>query len=125
MMAAHSIIDDRIRLLSNAFTIDIAAYAIMSNHYHLVLHVNQAKAEKLSDYDIAKRWVTVFKGSKVVERYLAGDDSLAELANATLSKWRERLYNLSWFMRCLNDHITRSICSENLPHVPGLHNLAH
>lgn len=98
---------DRIRLLSSAFTIDIAAYAIMSNHYHLVLHVNKEKAEKLSDHDIAKRWVTVFKGSKMVERYLAGDDSLAELANATLTKWRERLYDLSWFMRCLNEHMAR------------------
>lgn len=98
---------DRIRLLSSVFTIDVAAYAIMSNHYHLVLHVNRAKAQSLSDYEINERWCRVFKGSKIVERYLAGDESLSELAHATLKEWRKRLFDLSWFMRCLNEHIAR------------------
>ena len=31
---------ERMRLLSQVFAIDVCAYAIMSNHYHLVLHVN-------------------------------------------------------------------------------------
>lgn len=30
---------ERLKLLAQVFSIDIAAYAIMSNHYHLVLHV--------------------------------------------------------------------------------------
>ena len=31
-------IQDRLLALADIFAIDIAAYAIMSNHYHLVLH---------------------------------------------------------------------------------------
>jgi len=30
---------DRIRLLSSLFTIDLCSYAIMSNHYHLVIKI--------------------------------------------------------------------------------------
>jgi hypothetical protein len=29
---------ERIKFLAGVFAIDIAAYAVMSNHYHLVLH---------------------------------------------------------------------------------------
>ena len=34
---------DRIRALSDIFAINVCAYSIMSNHYHLVLHVNEAE----------------------------------------------------------------------------------
>jgi len=36
-------ITDRIKQLSAAFCIDITAYAVMSNHYHVVLHVDRAR----------------------------------------------------------------------------------
>lgn len=98
---------ERIRLLSSAFTIDVAAYAIMSNHYHLILHADQKLARAMSDQEVADRWCTVFKGSKSVERYLAGDETVAEMAKATLSLWRSRLYDISWFMRSLNEYIAR------------------
>lgn len=43
---------DKIRQLGSLFAIDVAAYAIMSNHYHLVLHVN---AEQASAWTETKR----------------------------------------------------------------------
>lgn len=98
---------ERIRLLSSAFAIDVAAYAIMSNHYHLILHVDQNLAKAMSDQEVADRWCTIFKGSKLVDRFLAGDETVAEMAEATLSLWRSRLYDISWFMRSLNEYIAR------------------
>lgn len=38
---------ERICLLGSVFAIDIAAYAIMSNHYHLVLHVNSVATDHI------------------------------------------------------------------------------
>ncbi|MCP4324189.1 MAG: transposase, partial [Alteromonadales bacterium] len=32
---------DRIRYLTEVFSIEVCAYTIMSNHYHIVLYVNE------------------------------------------------------------------------------------
>ena len=37
---------ERLNTLSAVFTIDICAYAVMSNHYHLVVHVNEKQANE-------------------------------------------------------------------------------
>jgi REP element-mobilizing transposase RayT len=38
---------DKIKALSTIFCIDICAYAVMSNHYHLVLKIDVEKAKSL------------------------------------------------------------------------------
>ena len=48
-------ITDRIKQLSAAFCIDIAAYAVMSNHYHIVLHIDRARGTDLSDSNVIER----------------------------------------------------------------------
>jgi REP element-mobilizing transposase RayT len=35
---------DKIKRLSGIFAVDICAYAVMSNHYHLVLHIDVEQA---------------------------------------------------------------------------------
>jgi REP element-mobilizing transposase RayT len=41
--------------LADIFAIDICAYAVMSNHYHLVLRVDRHKAEAWSDSQVAEQ----------------------------------------------------------------------
>ena len=48
-------IENDLEVLANVFFIDIAAYAILSNHYHLVLHVDKSAAEKADMRDIIER----------------------------------------------------------------------
>jgi hypothetical protein len=40
---------------ADVFAIDIAAYAIMSNHYHVVLHINKAKADSWDLDEVIER----------------------------------------------------------------------
>ena len=51
---------DRIKHLSKVFYIDICAYAIMSNHYHLVLHVSSNAADKSDKEVLLYRWQLIF-----------------------------------------------------------------
>jgi len=46
---------DRIKFLATVFSIDLAAYAIMSNHYHLVLKVNRDDSLNLSNDEVIAR----------------------------------------------------------------------
>ena len=107
---------ERLALLEQAFAIDIAAYAIMSNHYHLVLHINEARANGWTDDEVIERWLSLFRGPPLVRRYLLEED-LTESERAKVAEivadWRERLGDLSWFMRCLNEHIARQANQED------------
>ncbi len=100
----------RLSLLSEVFAIDLCAYALMSNHYHLVIKLNPGVVESWSDDEIIRRWTKVFSGPNVVQQYLAGK-SLSPAESAQLgtcvAQWRERVCSLSWFMRCLNQYIAR------------------
>ena len=58
--------------LSSVFAVDICSYAVMSNHYHLTVKITPEQVEHLSDYEIMLRWLTIFKGTLLVQRYRSG-----------------------------------------------------
>ena len=107
---------ERMKFLSSVFAIDLCAYAIMSNHYHVVIRVNRDAARNWSDRDVAARWLQLFAGPGLVQRWLA-DEPLDEgellAVSGWLGIWRERLHDLSWFMRCLNEPIARMANHED------------
>lgn len=49
-------IEDKIYELAQVYCIDICAYAIMSNHYHLVLNLNKDCAQTLALDEVVERW---------------------------------------------------------------------
>ncbi len=51
---------DRIRYLANVFAVDVCSYAIMSNHYHLVLHINEAEIDACTDQELCHRWCQIY-----------------------------------------------------------------
>jgi len=107
---------DEVKTLSNAYAIDICAYAIMSNHYHLVLRVNRDDASQWSTREVVRRWCQVYSGPAVAQKYLELETlSASELyiVNELARTWRERLYDISWFMSRLNYTIARQANSED------------
>ena len=107
---------DRIRLLSSLFAIDICAYAVMSNHYHLVLKVCPEQLNDLTEEDIMDRWCALFKGPLLIQNYRDGADlKPAERTGVSdiVNIWRKRLSSISWFMRCLNQPIARQANRED------------
>ncbi|MYA37620.1 MAG: transposase [Gammaproteobacteria bacterium] len=107
---------DRLTLLGEVFAIDIAAYAVMSNHYHVVLHVDQAHSRSWSRDEVIHRWLSLYKGNPLVHCYLRGElKSEAEFSQLDLivETWRKRLTDISWFMRCLNEYIARRANKED------------
>ena len=107
---------DKFTQLAAIFCIDVCAYAVMSNHYHLVLKVNKEQAESLSDVEVAERWYQLFSGHPIVSRWLKNDklyESELLVVMEIIAKWRERLYEIGWFMRCLNEHVARQANQED------------
>ena len=109
-------IETRIRELASVFTIDVAAYAVMSNHYHAVLRVDAARAQALGDDEVLRRWTQLFTGPLLVQRYLGGA-LLGEAERLKVAEfaalYRQRLADVSWFMRVLNETIARQANAED------------
>ncbi len=109
-------IEERIRLLASVFAIDVAAYAVMSNHYHLVVKLCPDDVEPWSNDEVLARWCSLHKGPPLVQRYHRGDKlCAAELGRVAqyAETFRARLGDLSWFMKCLNEPIARQANRED------------
>ena len=109
-------IENRLLELANIFAIDLCAYAVMSNHYHVVLHINPEQAKNWSNKEVILHWHQLFKGNLFSQRYLRGE-VFGKAEKTVLFKdiktWRERLCDISWFMRCANEPIAREANQED------------
>lgn len=109
-------IEERILKLTDTFAIDVCAYAVMSNHVHVVLHVDQALAEDWSLDQVIEHWHGLFTGSFLSQRYDRGEAMDRAELNALhqqVEVWRQRLQDISWYMRCLNEAIARQANQED------------
>lgn len=109
-------VEDKLLALAKVFCIDVCAYAVMSNHTHIVLYVDDKKAKRLSDKAILLRWHKLFKGTLLTQKFLQGeklDKGQHFFLNRTIADYRARLSDISWFMRVLNEDIARKANKED------------
>ncbi len=108
---------DRLEELAGIFAIDVYAYAVMSNHLHVVMRVDPGRVKKWSDREVVMRWRRLYPAGRDAEgRSLqpTKDQMSTWLADTeTLSLWRERLGDLSWVMRSLNEALARRANKED------------
>ncbi|WP_137168740.1 transposase [Salinimonas lutimaris] len=112
-------VEDRLLFLAGVFCIDVCAYAVMSNHTHVVLRINKQKAEKLTTKEILVRWHKLYRGMLLSRRFVnpAEQGELSDTEIRTVQElaevYRSRLYDISWFMRLLNEYIARRANKED------------
>ena len=107
---------ERMHQLASIFSINICAYAVLSNHYHLVLHIDEQENQLLSNEQVCQRWGCLYSIPTCIELWLKEQAVTAEENKAvleTINRWRERLADISWFMRCLNEFIARKANKED------------
>jgi len=80
----------------------------MSNHTHLVLFVDEATAKAWSSSEVIERWHQLFKGTLLTQQF-SGRENIPNYLMASLLEtvevYRNRLMDISWFMRLLNQCI--------------------
>lgn len=109
-------VEKRLLFLSKVFAIDICAYAVMSNHVHVILCVNKNAALSWSINTVLKQWHQMHRGTILTRKYMKGEllsDSELETVKSTAEVYRKRLFDISWFMRNLNEFIARKANEED------------
>lgn len=108
-------VEDRILFLGEVFCIDVCAYAVMSNHHHVVLYINMAEAQSLTDLQVCERWHRLYKGTLLTQKFAKGealDETEHRTVKEKLDHWRLELASISRFMWALNEPIARKANAE-------------
>jgi REP element-mobilizing transposase RayT len=109
-------IEDRLRILSSLFAIDLCSYAVMSNHIHIVAKLCPEQSKHWTTDEILQRWTSLFKGPLLVQKWLRGESLInaeQQIVTEIAQVYRKRLSSLSWFMKCLNEPIARAANKED------------
>jgi len=87
----------------------------MSNHDRTVVFVDANRAREWNEITVIQHWKKLFRIPALVDRYRRGEGSEAEhdVARQLIAKWRSRLLDMSWFMRCLNEYLARRANAED------------
>lgn len=99
---------ERLREAAMAFAIDVCAYAILSNHFHVVLRVDSEMAASWSEAEVLKRYGKFFPRAAQAARQLP-----AAAKRRRVAEIREHLTDISWFMRVVNEHVARRANKED------------
>ena len=110
----RKLIVERVKFLAEIFNIDVCAYSIMSNHYHLVLKINST--DIWDEKQVLTYWSSLCQPKQICQKFLNNEpQGKAELEMVYLQTdiYRKRLMSISWFMKLLNEHIAKSANIED------------
>ena len=103
--------------LAACFGIDLLTYAILSNHFHLILRSRPDVVQTWSDEEIACRWLTLCPIRKDDEGSAKepNENEIKSIVNNAqcLLEIRSRLSNISWWMRLLSQTIAQRANRED------------
>jgi hypothetical protein len=109
-------IEDRLRELDSIFAVEVAGYAVLDNHLHVVLKLNDEAAADWSDEEVVRRWGRLFPPREKDRKPLEVSEAWVQ-AQLKDVKWvaetRKRLNSLGWFMKCLKEPLARMANKED------------
>ncbi|MGB3725766.1 MAG: transposase [Glaciecola sp.] len=111
-------VEKRLIYLTKVFSIGVMAYAVMSNHTHLVVYIDKQKCDELTDIDVIQKWHMVSKGNEQSREFARTglypkDESERIHLNDYIYIIKDRLSDVSWFMKLLNEYIARRANKED------------
>ena len=104
-------VESRLLMLCGVFSVTLYGYAVMSNHYHVVLAVNPRGVEEWDDEEVARRWVGL--SGRLEGEAAARTVTVLMSDGPRLVEIRKRLGSLSWLMKYINEPIARRANSED------------
>ena len=112
----RSFIEQELLRLGQVFFLDVVAFAVMSNHFHVILFIDQPAQERASARDIVRRWHQIHKATPVSAKFLNNEPMEPyerEQLDTLVDLWRSRLASISWYMRVLNEKVARVANAED------------
>ena len=106
-------LEQRLEFLVEIFGIDVASYAIMDTHLHLLAHLNLKQAKRWSPEEVLRRWAKLHPPRGADRRPLSSAKALKQWIQQQLrdrqfvKTIRMRLTDLGWFMKSLKEPLAR------------------
>ena len=103
-------IEDRLGFLAGVFSIDVAGFAVLDNHMHVLVRLAPERTQDWTGEDVVRRWARLFppraadrQPVKVTDEWVARKAADEKF----VLKARARLADLGWFMKCLKEPLAR------------------
>jgi len=110
-------VESRLARLAKSMAVDICGFAVMSNHIHLVVRIRPDVAASWSAEEVVRRWWKLFGGRRDGQEQAASPSAAERAALLAdperVETLRQRLADLSWFMRSLCEPIARRANRED------------
>jgi len=82
-----------LKKLNRFYTVQVVSYQVMSNHFHLVVHVPQDPPEP---EEICRRYAAYYDGHRTLDP-----------SSERCRLWGQRIRDISWYMQSLQQQFTR------------------
>ena len=81
-------IEKRLKELVGMFAVELAGFAVMDNHLHLLVRLDSKKAQEWSVNEVVRRWLSVFPLRDTAGKALPVSQARVELWPGTPAGWR-------------------------------------
>ncbi len=114
----RQLFENELKKATSGFGIDLMSYAIMDNHFHLILRSRPDVVGQWDDEKVVRQWhklCPIFHDKNGFPTENPGQAELSKVLSDVdrVGDWRTRLSDISWFMKLVSERIARRINAED------------